>query len=36
MSEENQEKIEEKEIQKEQDVQEVERENLEEGTGETT
>lgn len=36
MSEENQEKIEEKEIQKEQDVQEVEQENVEEGTGETT
>lgn len=36
MSEENQEKIEEKEIQKEQDVQEVEQENVEEGTGEIT
>ena len=36
MSEENQEKIEEKEIQKEQDVQEVEQENVEEGPGETT
>lgn len=36
MSEENQEKIEEKEIQKEQDVQEVEQENVEGGTGETT
>lgn len=36
MSKENQEKIEEKEIQKEQDVQEVEQENVEEGTGETT
>lgn len=36
MSEENQEKIEEKEIQKEQNVQEVEQENVEEGTGETT
>lgn len=36
MSEENQEKIEEKEIQKEQDVQEVEQENVEEGTGKTT
>ena len=36
MSEENQEKIEEKEIQKEQEIQEVEQENVEEGTGETT
>lgn len=36
MSEENQEKIEEKEIQKEQDVQEVEQENVEGGRGETT
>lgn len=36
MSEENQEKIEEKEMQKKQDVQEVEQENVEEGTGETT
>ena len=36
MSEENQDTIEEKEIQKEQDVQEVEQENVEEGTGETT